>query len=128
MRFQRGFLCRLNLATGEHILPWVRLNAIKDYWGMVALLEEFPRISVTFNLVPSMLVQLESFARDEARDRHLEIGLKPADTLTEEERTFAVVDNGVELPEGVTALNYRGSCKIPGALTFHVFETTKVAV
>ena len=45
-----------------------------------------------------------------------------------EERTFAVVDNGVELPEGVTALNYRGSCKIPGALTFHVFETTSTTV
>ena len=31
-----------DLATGEHILPWVRLHAIKDYWGMVAMLEEFP--------------------------------------------------------------------------------------
>ena len=26
----------------EHILPWVRLHALKDYYGMVALLEEFP--------------------------------------------------------------------------------------
>ena len=33
-----------------------------------------------------MLVQLEAFAKDEARDRHLEIGLKPADALSEEER------------------------------------------
>ena len=41
-----------DLATGEHILPWVRLHAIKDYWGMVAMLEEFPGIRVTFNLVP----------------------------------------------------------------------------
>ena len=32
-----------DLATGEHILPWVRLHALKDYWGMVALLDEFPR-------------------------------------------------------------------------------------
>ena len=31
-----------DLATGEHILPWVRLHAIKDYWGMAALLREFP--------------------------------------------------------------------------------------
>ena len=31
-----------DLATGEHVLPWVRLHAIKDYWGMVALLREFP--------------------------------------------------------------------------------------
>ena len=79
-----------DLATGEHVLPWVRLHAIKDYWGMVALLREFPAVRATFNLVPSLLVQLESFARDEARDRHLDIGLKPADALTAEEREFCV--------------------------------------
>jgi alpha-amylase/alpha-mannosidase (GH57 family) len=79
-----------DLVTGEHILPWVRLHALKDYYGMVALLREFPRVKVTFNLVPSLLVQLEAFARDEARDRHLELGLKPADALTDEERAFIV--------------------------------------
>jgi alpha-amylase/alpha-mannosidase (GH57 family) len=81
-----------DLLTGEHILPWVRLHALKDYWGMVALLREFPEMRLTFNLVPSMLVQLEAFARDEARDRHLEIGLKRADTLTDDERAFAVAN------------------------------------
>ncbi|MBI4887161.1 MAG: glycoside hydrolase [Acidobacteria bacterium] len=79
-----------DLATGEHVLPWVRLHALKDYWGMVALLDEFPGVKVTFNLVPSLLVQLEAFARDEARDRHLELGLKPADRLTDDERAFCV--------------------------------------
>jgi alpha-amylase/alpha-mannosidase (GH57 family) len=79
-----------DLATGEHILPWVRFHALKDYWGMVALLREFPSVRLTFNLVPSMLVQLEAFARDEARDRHLEIGMTPADQLTDEERAFCV--------------------------------------
>jgi alpha-amylase/alpha-mannosidase (GH57 family) len=79
-----------DLVTGEHILPWVRLHALKDYWGMVALLREFPGVKVTFNLVPSMLVQLEAFAEDRARDRHLELGLKLAEQLTEEERTFCV--------------------------------------
>jgi alpha-amylase/alpha-mannosidase (GH57 family) len=79
-----------DLATGEHVLPWVRLHAIKDYWGMVALLREFPSVKVTFNLVPSLLVQLDSFAREQARDRHLDIGLKRAETLTAEEREFCV--------------------------------------
>src|SRR5262245_11283570 len=79
-----------DLVTGEHILPWVRLHAIKDYWGMVALLREFPDVRVTFNLVPSMLVQIDAFARNEARDRHLEIGLTAADRLTEDERAFCV--------------------------------------
>ena len=79
-----------DLLTGEHILPWVRLHGLKDYWGMVAVLREFPEVKVTFNLVPSLLVQLEAFAGEQARDRHLEIGLKPADQLTDEERAFAI--------------------------------------
>ena len=79
-----------DLVTGEHILPWVRLHATKDYWGMVALLKEFPNVRLTFNLVPSLLVQVEAFARDDARDRHLDIGLKPADRLSDEERVFCV--------------------------------------
>ena len=33
-----------DLVTGEHILPWVRLHALKDYYGMVALLREFPDV------------------------------------------------------------------------------------
>src|SRR6516164_5266638 len=55
-----------DLVTREHILPWVRLHALKDYYGMVALLREFPDVKVTFNLVPSLLVQLEAFAEDRA--------------------------------------------------------------
>jgi alpha-amylase/alpha-mannosidase (GH57 family) len=42
----------------------VRLHALKDYYGMAALLREFPRVKATFNLVPSLLVQLEAFADD----------------------------------------------------------------
>src|SRR6266508_2763703 len=60
-----------DLATREHILPWVRLHALKDYYGMVALMREFPRVKATFNLVPSLLVQLEAFASGRARDRFL---------------------------------------------------------
>ena len=86
-----------DLATGEHILPWVRLHATKDYWGMVALLDEFPDVRVTFNLVPSLLVQVEAFAQERARDRHLLIGLKRADLLTPDERTF-LVSNGFHAP------------------------------
>src|SRR5437773_12159867 len=79
-----------DLVTHEHILPWVRLHALKDYYGMVALLEEFPDVHATFNLVPSMLVQLESFAADQAHDRYLELGLKPADALNQDEIVFVL--------------------------------------
>jgi alpha-amylase/alpha-mannosidase (GH57 family) len=88
-----------DLATGEHILPWVRMHAIKDYWGMVAMLEEFPRVHVTFNLVPSLVAQLQAFAADRARDRHLALGLKPAEELSGEEATW-VIANGFHAPYG----------------------------
>ena len=74
--------------TGEHILPWVRMHALKDYWGMAALVREFPDLRATFNLVPSLLVQLEAFAADRARDHWLALSLKPADQLNDEERAF----------------------------------------
>ena len=77
-----------DLATHEHILPWVRLHALKDYYGMVALLREFPDVRMTFNLVPSLLVQLEAFAENRARDRFLELSLKPADDLDDRDVDF----------------------------------------
>ena len=75
-----------DLATGEHVLPWVRMHGLKDYYGMAALTREFPQMKLTFNLVPSLLVQLEAFAEERARDWHLELGLKPANELTQHER------------------------------------------
>ena len=81
-----------DLVTGEHILPWVRLHALKDYSGMSALLREFPTVRLTFNLVPSLIVQLEEFAEDRARDRSLELSLKPATELTDDDKRFILAN------------------------------------
>src|SRR5881392_2204406 len=81
-----------DLVTHDHILPWVRLHALKDYFGMVALLREFPGVKVTFNLVPSLLVQLEAFAANRASDRYLEVGLKPAKDLSPDDIAFIVTN------------------------------------
>ncbi len=77
-----------DLASGEYKLPWTRLHALKDYYGMVAILREFPNVRQTFNLVPSMMVQVEEYARGEARDPYLEVALKPAQSLSEGEQSF----------------------------------------
>src|SRR4051812_30030637 len=79
-----------DLATREHIMPWVRLHALKDYYGMVALLREFPGVRMTFNLVPSLLVQLEAFAEDRAHDRCLDLSLKAATELDEPDVAFVL--------------------------------------
>ena len=60
-----------NLWTGEYKLPWTRLHALKDYAGMVEILREFPSIHQTFNLVPSMVVQIEEYANGTASDPFL---------------------------------------------------------
>lgn len=77
-----------DLASGEYKLPWTRLHALKDYYGMAAILREFPNVHQTFNLVPSMMVQVDEYARGAARDPYLEAALKPAETLTGAEQTF----------------------------------------
>ncbi|MBC7542099.1 MAG: glycoside hydrolase [Candidatus Sericytochromatia bacterium] len=59
--------------TGRLILPWVRLHAVKDYLDLVTLGAEFPTIHQTFNLVPSLLDQLDAYVSDQAVDRHMEL-------------------------------------------------------
>ncbi|MCC7124053.1 MAG: hypothetical protein IT178_04335, partial [Acidobacteria bacterium] len=79
-------------ATREFMLPWVRMHAIKDYRGMVDVLEPFAGVRATFNLVPSLLVQVQAYAAEQARDRHLEVGLRPAEELGASDRAFLIAE------------------------------------
>jgi alpha-amylase/alpha-mannosidase (GH57 family) len=88
-----------DLVSGEYRLPWTRMHALKDYYGMVKILEEFPQIRQTFNLVPSMIVQVEEYARGEANDPFLACALKPAETLTFDEQGFILRNFFMANPE-----------------------------
>jgi alpha-amylase/alpha-mannosidase (GH57 family) len=77
-----------DLVSGEYRLPWARLHALKDYYGMVKILDEFPRVRQTFNLVPSMLLQLEDYVTGRANDRFLKVALKEAELLSAEDKEF----------------------------------------
>jgi len=79
-----------DLVTGTYRLPWVRLHALKDYYGMVKLLEEFPQVHQTFNLVPSLITQIQDYVAGTATDPFLEVAAKPAKDLSSEERRFAL--------------------------------------
>ena len=35
-----------DLSSGEYKLPWTRMHALKDYYGMVRILEEFPQVQI----------------------------------------------------------------------------------
>ncbi len=50
-----------DLITGEYILPWTYLHAIKDYSDMAYHLEVNVKARVTFNFVPILLDQLEDY-------------------------------------------------------------------
>ena len=73
-----------DLVTGEYRLPWVRLHALKDYYGMVKLLDEFPNVHQNFNLVPSLMVQIEDYAAGTAQDPFLRVASTPAKDLVTE--------------------------------------------
>ncbi len=75
-----------DLAEGVYAMPWVRLHALKDYYGMVAVLKEFPEFHATFNLVPSLVSQIQEYARDDVREQAFELAFKPANSLSPEER------------------------------------------
>ncbi len=79
-----------DLVTGEYRLPWVRLHALKDYYGMVKLLDEFPNVHQTFNLVPSLITQIQDYVEGTAQDPFLKVAARPAKDLTATERRFAL--------------------------------------
>jgi len=79
-----------DLVTGEYRLPWVRLHALKDYYGMVKLLDEFPDVHQNFNLVPSLITQIQDYVAGTAQDPFLNVATRPAKDLTVKERHFAL--------------------------------------
>jgi len=77
-----------NLLTQEAELPWVRLHGVKDYVDMVQILEKYPSIHQTFNLVPSLLEQVEDYTNRTVKDKFLELSYKPARELTQVDKDF----------------------------------------
>ncbi len=86
-------------STGQYVLPWTRLHALKDYWGMVKIMEEFPKVHATFNIVPLLAEQIEEYAGGEFRESWFEIAFAPVDSLGHDkkrealERAFQVNEN-----------------------------------
>ena len=90
--------------TGAFQMPWARLHALKDYLDMVEILADYPTIHQTFNLVPSLVEQLEDYAAagqtgsapdgttgtGSAADVYWEHTEKPAADLSPAERAFVV--------------------------------------
>ncbi|MBD2579262.1 glycoside hydrolase [Oscillatoria sp. FACHB-1406] len=74
----------------QYRLPWVRLHGTKDYLDLVLILERYPKLHQTVNLVPSLILQLEDYAAGVAMDPYLAVALTPEDQLTPAQKEFAV--------------------------------------
>src|SRR6266849_1011315 len=72
--------------TGQYVLPWTRLHALKDYWGMVQVLGEVPGFHATFNVVPALGMQLEEYASGKFNEPWFALAFKPTDQLTREDK------------------------------------------
>ena len=81
-----------DLAEGFYSMPWVRLHALKDYYGMVATLKDFPEFHATFNLVPSLLTQIRDYVDNGASDKFLDAAIKPAADLAHADPDAAGAD------------------------------------
>jgi alpha-amylase/alpha-mannosidase (GH57 family) len=76
--------------SGEYILPWVLLHAMRDYHDMPLLAARYEGVRTTFNLVPGLLEQLEEYAAGTARDGFLSVAMKDPAELSEFERRFLI--------------------------------------
>ncbi len=82
-------------ASGEFLLPWVYLHAIKDYTDMAWHLEHHPGMRAVINWVPVLLDQIEDYADQFAsgtlRDPLLRLLARDdALPLTEDERALVI--------------------------------------
>ncbi|MBE9117657.1 glycoside hydrolase [Lusitaniella coriacea LEGE 07157] len=72
----------------NYYLPWVRLHGTKDYLDLMLILERYPKLHQTVNLVPSLILQLEDYIAGEAMDPYLEVALMPEERLNGEQKKF----------------------------------------
>ena len=82
-------------ASGEFVLPWTYLHAIKDYTDMAYHLERHPKVRAVVNFVPILLDQLDDytdqFATGQLRDPLLRLLIhEDSSILTAEHRQLAL--------------------------------------
>jgi alpha-amylase/alpha-mannosidase (GH57 family) len=73
--------------SGRYVLPWTRLHAVKDYWGMVRVLQDTPKFHATFNVVPSLGMQIEEYASGKFDEPWFALAFKKTEELTREDKT-----------------------------------------
>ncbi len=66
------------------------MHAIKDYWDMVRILDDYPQIKQAFNFSPSLLEQIQDYALHDAKDEAYILSEKDPLKFTDDERVRAL--------------------------------------
>lgn len=74
--------------SNEYMMPWVRLRGVKDYFPMAALVDKFDSMRATFNLVPSLVEQINDYVNNDASDTYLDMTVKKASALSAADKVF----------------------------------------
>lgn len=77
-----------DMRTGKYLMPWVRLHGTKDYLDMVQLQSEYPKIKANYNMVPSLMEQIDDYVNHGATDLVWDLTARPADLLNDTEKKF----------------------------------------
>ena len=70
-----------DLVNDRFIMPWTFLHSIKDYYDMIRIIEEFEKVKVTFNFVPSLIEQIEEYEKTLEKDNFLILLKQPVKAL-----------------------------------------------
>ena len=76
--------------TGDYLMPWVRLHAVKDYLDMVLILDKFKNIKLNFNLVPVLLDALIDYGQNGLHDIHSRLSITDVEDLTDDDKEFII--------------------------------------
>ncbi len=72
--------------NGVMNMPWVFLHALKDYYDMPWIASKTVEIKVTFNLTPTLVMQLQKYVDPLRNDRFLKLWIKDYSLLNIEEK------------------------------------------
>ncbi len=76
--------------TGDYLMPWTRLHAIKDYLDMLVILDKFKNIKLNFNLVPVLLDELIDYGENEMHDIHSRLTITDVKDLSNDDKEFII--------------------------------------
>lgn len=88
-------------------MPWVRLHGVKDYFDIPNYLTDFPTLKQNFNLVPSLLMQIEDYTEHGVEDHIMRLTRLPAGQLNEHDREQIIDDFFLAHEERMIAPNPR---------------------